>query len=66
MDLPCSTGQVAELLGVPEPKLNDLIRRRKLNRPPDVAAGRRIWLPVHIRQAADALGVQVPAGRFHT
>lgn len=52
-----STGQVAALLAVPEPKLNDLIRRGKINPAPSVSAGRRVWLAQHVRQAADVLGL---------
>lgn len=54
-----STGQVAALLAVPEPKLNDLIRRGKINPAPTVVAGRRVWLRQHVAQAADHLGVVV-------
>ena len=57
MDFPASTGQVADLLDVAEPRLADLIRRRKIVPPPPVACGRRRWLPAHVRQAADSLGV---------
>jgi hypothetical protein len=54
-----STGQVAALLAVPEPKLNDLIRRGKIRPAPQVVAGRRVWLRQHVAQAADLLGVAV-------
>ena len=57
-----STGQVAALLAVPEPKLNDLIRRGKINPAPCVSAGRRVWQPQHVRQAADLLGGALETG----
>ncbi len=52
-----STGQVARELGVPEPRLNDLIRRQKIDPTPELFAGRRLWERHHIRQAAEALGI---------
>ncbi len=60
MRFPISTGQAARLLGVPEPKLNDLVRRHKIDPPPAVIAGRRQWDHQHVVQAATALGLPVP------
>lgn len=61
MTFPATTGQVAELLGVPEPRLSDLIRRHKISPPPAIVVGRRQWGADHVRQAAHALGVPTPA-----
>lgn len=52
------TGQVACLLGHPEPRLNDLIRRGKIAAPP-VVGGRRTWTRTHIEEAARYLGVDL-------
>ena len=57
MDSLRSTGQVADLLGTIEPRLNDLIRRRKIAPPPEVVCGRRLWRPEHVAQAAQSLGL---------
>ncbi len=56
---PLSTGQAARVLDVPEPRLNDLVRRHKITPPPPVIAGRRQWEADHVAQAARALGVDV-------
>ena len=58
---PQSTGGVASLLRVLEPKLNDLIRRGKIDPAPPVVAGRRLWNRTHILQAARHLGVLTEA-----
>ena len=55
MQFPASTGQVARLLGVTEPKLAETVRRGRVA-PPPIVAGRRLWDRDHIAQAADALG----------
>ena len=60
MHLPASTGEVAQFLGITEPRLNDLIRRGRIVPPPPVAAGRRHWMPAHVRQAAAHLGLLTP------
>jgi hypothetical protein len=52
-----STGQVAALLGLTEPRLNDLLRRGKILGAPPCVAGRRIWSERHITAAAAALGI---------
>lgn len=57
MRFPASTGHVAETLGTTEPKINDLIRRGKVNPGPPVFAGRRLWNAEHVLQAAEALGI---------
>lgn len=54
---PASTGQAANLLGVLEPRLNDLVRRGKIHPAPCLFAGRRAWSEFHIRQAAEILGI---------
>lgn len=60
MQFPISSGQAARLLGVPEPRLADLVRRHRVLPPPAVVAGRRQWDRAHLVQAAGALGVPVP------
>jgi hypothetical protein len=57
MHLPATTGYVAQALGCTEPRLNDLIRRGRIAPAPPVMLGRRLWSPVHVLQAARALGV---------
>ena len=57
MKYPLSTGQAAAYLGVAEPRLNDLVRRGKIDPAPPVLAGRRLWEAEHVRQAAEELGV---------
>ncbi len=57
MPLPASTGEVAQLLGVTEPRLNDLLRRGHIWPAPPIAAGRRQWHRQHIRKAAEHLGL---------
>lgn len=57
LQFPASTGHVAHLFGVSEPRLNDLVRRGKIAPAPDVFAGRRAWKEAHVRQAAEALGI---------
>lgn len=60
MDYPSPTGQVAQTLGVIEPRLNELIRKGRLVPAPTVVAGRRQWHRQHVLQAASALGVLTP------
>ena len=57
MQFPASTGEVATLLGVPEPNLGQLVRLRKLNPPPPIVGGRRLWEASHALQAARVLGI---------
>ena len=57
MPFPLSTGQAAELLEVTEPQLAETVRRGRVRPPPPVLAGRRLWEPEHLLQAAEALGV---------
>ena len=56
MHWPTSTGCVASRLAVSEPRLNDLVRRGKITPAPLVVAGRRLWNPEHVLQAAKYLG----------
>lgn len=49
---PISTGQAAQLLGTTEPKLSEEVRRGRINPPPAIFAGRRLWLAEHLLQAA--------------
>ena len=53
MKFPASTGQVAVALNVSEPKLNHLLRRGRIRPVPRVVAGRRLWGPEEIAQAAE-------------
>jgi hypothetical protein len=57
MPLTLSTGQAARLLDTNEPRLADLVRKGKITPPPEVVAGRRLWLMAHLLQAAEHLGV---------
>lgn len=57
MRFPLSTGEVARFLGVTEPQLSEVVRRGRIATAPTVLAGRRLWEPDHIIQAATALGV---------
>ena len=57
MRCPLPTGMAGNVLGVSEPCLNDLVRRRKVDPAPPIFAGRRLWHAEHLLQAAEALGV---------
>ena len=59
MDTQYTTGLVANVLGVTEPRLNDLLRRQKVSPTPLVRSGRRFWTPEHILQAAQHLGLDL-------
>ena len=60
MHLPTNTGTVARLLGVTEPQLNDLIRRKRIPAPMPIVSGRRQWAPGDIEAAAEKLGIKLP------
>lgn len=60
MNFPAFTGTVAHALRVSEPRLNELLRRGKIDPAPVVEHGRRFWLAEHVRQAARLLGRPVP------
>ena len=57
MRFPLSTGQAAETIGTTEPKLSEEVRRGRVNPRPTVFAGRRLWEPHHLLQAAQNLGL---------
>ena len=57
MNPPISTGQAAKLLGTTEPQLAETVRRGKVNPAPSIMAGRRLWEPHHLLQAARHLGL---------
>jgi hypothetical protein len=57
IDFPASTGQAARFLKTTEPRLAETVRRRKVAPEPPIIAGRRLWGPDHLLQAAEALGV---------
>jgi hypothetical protein len=59
------TGAVVRLLGTTEARLQDLIRRGKVQPPPPISAGRRQWYAAHIFQAAKLLGVLTPELEAH-
>jgi len=59
MKHPRSTGQAAQFLNSTEPQLAELVRSGKIHPAPEVLAGRRLWEPEHILQAAEALGVNL-------
>lgn len=60
MSITVSTGQAAQVIGVTEPQLNLLVRKRRLSSIPLVAAGRRMWQEEHVREAAKLLDVLTP------
>ncbi len=53
MTFPISTGQAARLLNRTEPQLADAVRRGKISPEPPIIAGRRLWMPEALAQAAD-------------
>ena len=57
MRQPLSTGQVARFLGTTEPQIAETVRRGKVRPEPRILAGRRLWGPDQIQQAAVALGL---------
>ena len=57
MRFPMSTGQAAQLLATTEPRLAETVRRGRVSPEPPILAGRRLWGPQHLLQAARALGV---------
>lgn len=57
MQFPLSTGQAAAVIGSTEPKLAEEVRRGRVTPPPVVFAGRRLWGPQHLIQAARNLGL---------
>ena len=60
MKYPLSTGAAARLLSKTEPQLAETVRRGRVRPEPPIVAGRRLWGPGHILQAARALGVLTP------
>jgi hypothetical protein len=54
------TGAVVRLLGTTEARLQELIRRGRIQPPPPISAGRRQWYAAHVVQAAKVLGVVSP------
>lgn len=61
MRFPCSTGEAAKLIGTTEPRLAETVRRGQVNPEPTVMAGRRLWFPEQLRQAAVALDIPTDA-----
>ncbi len=57
LSFPTTTGAAAALLGTTEPKLSETVRRGHVAPPPPILAGRRLWSPYQLLQAATALGI---------
>ncbi len=57
MRFPCSTGEAARYLGTTEPLLAETVRRGKVKPGPRIVAGRRLWMPEQLLQAASTLGL---------
>jgi hypothetical protein len=53
-----STGQVAGMLGLTEPQLNNLVRRRIIPLIPVGPTGRRVWTVPDIEAAREALAAR--------
>ena len=54
---PLTTGAVARLLNSTEPRVAETVRRGRVEPPPNIVAGRRLWSIDQVLQAAEALGV---------
>lgn len=54
---PIPTGQAVRLLDTTESRLTETVRRNRLNPPPPIVAGRRLWDRGHLLQAAEVLGI---------
>jgi len=54
---PLTTGAVARLLNATEPRVAETVRRGRIQPPPIVVAGRRLWTVDQVAQAAEALGL---------
>lgn len=61
-----TTGAVAALLGVTEPRLNELVRRGKIAPAPTVRAGRRLWTEDDLRRAESAVECAKQLENDHT
>ena len=57
MQFPLPTGQAATLVGTTEPRLAETVRRGRVMPAPPILAGRRLWGPEHLLQAAESLGL---------
>lgn len=54
---PVTTGQGARIVGTTEPRLAEQVRRGRVHPEPPILAGRRLWQPAQLSQAAAALGL---------
>ena len=54
---PLSTGEAADFLRTTEPRLSETVRRGRVKPAPPIIAGRRLWGPEHLLQAARVLDV---------
>ena len=52
---PQSTGEAADFLETTEPRLSETVRRGRVKPAPPIIAGRRLWGPEHLLQAARVL-----------
>ena len=50
-----STGQAARAVGIREPQLQDILRRGKIDPPPPILAGRRVWSEDNVEQVRQYL-----------
>jgi hypothetical protein len=57
MAFPCSTGEGARIIGTTEPLLAETVRRGKVKPEPRIVAGRRLWTPDQLLDAAKVLGL---------
>ncbi len=57
MNQTITTGRAALIHDTSEPRLNDLVRRRKIDPAPPVVSGRRVWAMEHLIQAGARLAV---------
>jgi hypothetical protein len=57
LEFPLSTGQVAAVLGITEPRLSEAVRRGRVSPGPQICAGRRLWFSEHLIRAAESLGL---------
>ncbi|MGE0709329.1 MAG: hypothetical protein AB7N76_35035 [Planctomycetota bacterium] len=53
-----TTGEVADLVGLTEARVNGILRRRPELRPPKDGSGRRAWASEHVRALRDHLAAR--------
>ncbi|MBL8696381.1 MAG: hypothetical protein JNJ88_19955 [Planctomycetes bacterium] len=57
LTFPATSGVVAQFLGISEPQLNHCVRSGRVQPPPRVIAGRRLWTREQVLRAALALSL---------